>query len=80
MNSAVDADIGGLLQQELAELSVYAVPYHPGRPTRPRLTYGAIVVNDKARCGKQVILHESKYAVKHPLLSNADTESKAQEA
>ena len=29
-----------------------------------------IVINDRARCGKQVILHESRYSVRHPLLKS----------
>jgi flagellar assembly factor FliW len=76
-----DADMEDVCSKNSAELAVYAVATIPADPSQATLNLMApIVVNDKARCGKQVILHESKYAVKHPLLSNADTESKAQEA
>ena len=77
-----DSDMEDVSSKNSTELAVYAVATIPEDPSQATLNLMApIVINDKARCGKQVILHESKYAVKHPLLSNADqNESKAQEA
>jgi flagellar assembly factor FliW len=77
-----DSDMEDVCSKNSEELAVYAVATIPADPSQATLNLMApIVVNDRARCGKQVILHESKYAVKHPLLSNADTgESRAQEA
>jgi flagellar assembly factor FliW len=65
-----------------AELAVYAVATIPEDPTRATVNLMApIVINDKGRSGKQVILHESKYSVKHPLFnSGVQNESKAQRA
>jgi len=76
-----DADMEDVNSKTSAELAVYAVATIPADPNQATVNLMApIVVNGKARCGKQVILHESKYAVKHPLLGSTDTESKAQEA
>jgi flagellar assembly factor FliW len=77
-----DSDMEDVCSKNSAELAVYAVATIPADPSQATLNLMApIVVNDRARCGKQVILHESKYAVKHPLLGNADqSESMAQEA
>jgi flagellar assembly factor FliW len=77
-----DSDMEDVCSKNSAELAVFAVATIPEDPSLATLNLMApIVINDKARCGKQVILHESKYAVKHPLLSNADqSESRAQEA
>lgn len=55
-----------------AELAVYVVATIPENPGDATLNLMApIVINDRDRCGKQVILHESKYSVKHPLLHGA---------
>jgi len=77
-----DSDMEDVCSKNSAELAVFAVATIPEDPSLATLNLMApIVINDKARCGKQVILHESKYAVKHPLLSNADqSESRPQEA
>jgi flagellar assembly factor FliW len=77
-----DSDMEDVSSKNSTELAVYAVATIPDDPSQATLNLMApIVINDKARCGKQVILHESKYAVKHPLINNADqSESRAQEA
>jgi len=77
-----DADMEDVNSTDSKELAVYAVATIPEDPGEATLNLMApIVINDKDRCGKQVILHESKYSVKHPLLSGANqNQPKAQEA
>jgi flagellar assembly factor FliW len=77
-----DADMEDVNSINSKELAVYAVATIPEDPSEATLNLMApIVINDRDRCGKQVILHESKYSVKHPLLSGANqNQSKAQEA
>ena len=77
-----DSDMEDVNSTNSAELAVYAVATIPEDPTAATLNLMApIVINDKGRCGKQVILHESKYSVKHPLLNSASqNEAKVQEA
>jgi len=66
-----DADMEGINCSNSAELSVYAVATIPGDPDSASLNLMApIVINEKGRCGKQVIMHESKYSVKHPLFNS----------
>ena len=44
-------------------------PEIPENPSEATINLMApIVINERERCGKQVILHESQYSVKHPLL------------
>ncbi len=60
------------------EIAVYAVATIPGDPTKATINLMApIVINDVKRCGKQVILHDSVYSVKHPLFGS---EKKAEAA
>ncbi len=77
-----DSDMEDLNSTNSAELAVYAVATIPDDPSQATLNLMApIVINDRSRCGKQVILHESKYSVKHQLLTSANQdEAKAQEA
>jgi flagellar assembly factor FliW len=76
-----DLDMEDVNSKNSKELAVYAVATIPEDPNEATLNLMApIVINDKDRCGKQVILHESKYSVKHPLLSSSQNEAKAQEA
>jgi flagellar assembly factor FliW len=66
------SDMEDVNSKNSAELAVYAVATIPDDPTQATVNLMApIVVNDRDRCGKQVILHDSKYSVRHPLLSNA---------
>ena len=72
-------DVGSSNASELTVLSVATIPEDPNEATLNMMA--PIVINEKALCGKQVILHESKYSVKHPLLSGVGQEDvKAQEA
>jgi flagellar assembly factor FliW len=77
-----ESDMDEVSSKNSAELAVYAVATIPEDPNQATLNLMApIVINDKERCGKQVILHESKYSVKHPLLNSANqSEIEAQEA
>ena len=65
----MDSDMEDLNSANSTKLAVYAVATIPEDPSKATLNLMApIVINDKDRCGKQVILHESKYSVKHPLI------------
>jgi flagellar assembly factor FliW len=77
-----DSDMEDIHSTNSAELAVYAVATIPEDPNGATLNLMApVVINDKDRCGKQVILHESKYSVKHPLFDKGvQNEAKAQEA
>jgi flagellar assembly factor FliW len=67
-----DPDMEDVHSTNSAELAVYAVATIPEDPKGATINFMApIVINDKDRCGKQVILHESKYSVQHPLLHSA---------
>lgn len=77
-----DSDMEDINSTNSAEVTVYAVATIPDDPSKATLNLMApIVINNRVRRGKQVILHESKYLVKHPLLdSNTQNRAKAQEA
>jgi flagellar assembly factor FliW len=67
-----ESDMDDVNSKNSAELAVYAVATIPEDPSLATINLMApIVINDRDRCGKQVILHESKYSVRHPLLGNA---------
>jgi flagellar assembly factor FliW len=64
-----ESDMEDVNSKNSTELAVYAVATIPDDPSQATLNLMApIVINDRDRCGKQVILHESKYSVRHPLL------------
>ena len=66
-----DADMEDLSSSNSAELSVYAVATIPDDVTSASLNLMApVVINEKGHCGKQVVMHESKYSVKHPLFKS----------
>jgi flagellar assembly factor FliW len=77
-----DSDMEDVNSTSPAEMTVYAVATIPEDPNGATLNLMApIVINEKDRCGKQVILHDSKYSVKHPFFnSGVQNEPKAQEA
>jgi len=77
-----DSDMDDLSSNNSAELAVFAVATIPDDPSQATLNLMApIVINDRDRCGKQVILHDSKYSVKHPLLgSTGQNEANVKEA
>ena len=63
-----DSDMEDVHSKNSAELAVYAVATIPDNPIEATINMMApIVINDNDRCGKQVILHESKYSVQHSL-------------
>jgi len=72
-----DADMEDVCSANSAELAVFAVVTIPEDPNSATLNLMApIVINDKGRCGKQILLHDSKYAVKHPLFRGLQKEVK----
>jgi flagellar assembly factor FliW len=67
-----ESDMEDVNSKNSAELTVYAVATIPDDPTQATINLMApIVINDRDRCGKQVILHDSKYSVRHPLMDSA---------
>jgi flagellar assembly factor FliW len=73
-----DSDMEDVRSTNSAELTVYAVATIPEDSGGATINLMApIVINDKDRRGKQVILHESRYSVKHPLLHGAPQEEAA---
>jgi flagellar assembly factor FliW len=67
-----ESDMEDVNSKNSAELAVYAVATIQDDPTQATINLMApIVINDRDRRGKQVILHESKYSVRHPLLGGA---------
>ncbi len=54
---------------DLHILSIIVVPEDPQKMTANLL--GPVVVNTKKKVGKQVILLEGNYSVKHPIVKNA---------
>ena len=67
-----DSDMEDLKSKNSAELAVFTVATIPEDPSQATINLMApIVINEKDCCGKQVILHESNYSVKHPLLNSA---------
>jgi flagellar assembly factor FliW len=77
-----ETDMDDVNSKNSSELAVYAVATIPENPSEATINLMApIVINDRDRCGKQVILHESKYSVRHPLLKDAgQDEAEALEA
>ncbi len=76
-----ESDMEDVNSKNSKELAVYSVATIPDDPSQATINLMApIVINDRDRCGKQIILHESKYSVRHPLLNNADkNEAETQE-
>jgi flagellar assembly factor FliW len=67
-----ESDMEDVNSKNSSELAVYAVATIPDDPTQATINLMApIVINDRDKCGKQVILHDSKYSVRHPLLGSA---------
>lgn len=68
-----ETDMADVNSKNSSELAVYAVATIPENPSDATINLMApIVINENERCGKQVILHESPYSVKHPLLQIGD--------
>jgi flagellar assembly factor FliW len=63
-----EAEMANMNSKNSSDLAVYAVATIPENPNEATINLMApIVINEKERCGKQVILHDSKYSIKHPL-------------
>ena len=77
-----DMDMEDLNSKNSAELAVFTVVTIPEDPSQATLNLMApVVINEKDHCGKQVILLESNYSVRHPLLDDMKKpEVKAKEA
>jgi flagellar assembly factor FliW len=77
-----DSDMEDLNSKNSSELAVFTVVTIPEDPSQATLNLMApIVINEKDRCGKQVILLDSNYSVRHPLLGNINkNEAKVKEA
>jgi flagellar assembly factor FliW len=72
----MDSDMEALKSMNSTELIIYSVATIPADPREATVNLMApIVINEKARCGRQVILHDSKYSVRHPLLRGAEPEN-----
>jgi flagellar assembly factor FliW len=68
------SDMEEIQTTDTNETSVYAVATIPDDPEQATINLMApIVVNEKMRCAKQVILHDSGYSVKHPLFKSANS-------
>jgi flagellar assembly factor FliW len=76
-----ESDVEDIGSANSGELTVYAVATIPDDPREATLNLMApIVINERERRGKQVVLLESGYSVRHPLFgSSNDGETKAQE-
>ena len=67
-----DSDMEALKSKNSTEMTIYAVATIPADPREATLNLMApIVINEKGRRGRQVILHDSKYSVRHPLMGGA---------
>jgi flagellar assembly factor FliW len=67
-----ESDMEDVNSKNSTELTIYAVATIPDDPAQATINLMApIVINDRDRCGKQVILHDSKYSVRHPLMGDA---------
>lgn len=72
----MDSDMEAIKSKNSTELTIYAVATIPADPRDATLNLMApIVINEKDRRGRQVILHDSKYSVRHPLMSGAEPEA-----
>ncbi len=61
-------DLADLASTDPAELTVYAVATVPEDPLKATVNlFAPIVINEKDRSGRQFLLHDSGYSVKHPL-------------
>ncbi len=64
------ADMEEIGSRDTGNVAVYAVATVPENPEKATLNLMApIMINEANSCGKQVILHESGYSVKHPLFN-----------
>jgi flagellar assembly factor FliW len=68
-----ESDMDDIQTRETHDVSVYAVATIPENADEATLNLMApIVVNASQKQGKQVVLHQSGYSVKHPLFSPSE--------
>ncbi len=67
-----ESDMQEIRSREAEGVSVYAVATVPENPEDATLNLMApIVINHRERLGKQVVLHQSSYQVRHPLFAGS---------
>lgn len=68
-----DAEMSDLKTDKPEDVTVFAVATIPENPSDATLNLMApILINQKHRCGKQVILLDSQYSVRHPLFGSPE--------
>lgn len=68
-----DPDLADFASTDSAELTLYAVATVPEDPCKATVNlFAPIVVNEKSRTGRQLLLQDSGYSVKHPLLRHSE--------
>ena len=73
------ADMEDIQSSDSKDVMVFAVATIPENAEDATLNLMApIVINGASRLGKQVILHESGYGVRHPLFKTAKTTAKSE--
>jgi flagellar assembly factor FliW len=69
-----EVDLADLTSADPAELTVYVVATVPEDPRNATVNlFAPIVINEQNRSGRQFLLHESGYSVKHPLFRSSET-------
>jgi flagellar assembly factor FliW len=65
-------DAGSLRAEKLQDVSIFVVATIPENPSDATINLMApVLINEKVRCGRQVILLDSQYSVRHPLFNSA---------
>ena len=65
-----ETDAGSLQAQKLEDVSVFVVATIPENPSEATINLMApVLINEKNRRGRQVILLDSPYSVRHPLFA-----------
>ncbi len=73
------SDMEDIQARNPEEVAVFAVATIPEDPERATINLMApIMINDRERCGKQVILHDSGYSVQHPLFKASKSEAQSE--
>jgi flagellar assembly factor FliW len=68
-----ESDMRDIESVKTEDVAVYAVATVPENPEEATLNLMApVVINHERRVGKQVVLHQSSYSVRHPLFSKKD--------
>ncbi len=70
------SDLEDIQSKQFGDLAIFAVATIPENPEEATLNLMApIVINEKVRLGKQVILLDTNHSVKHPLIKNSERAS-----